>query len=359
MTGLLLCNLGTPDEPTPTAVRRYLRQFLSDPRVIDINPVGRWLLLNLIILPFRPRKSAHAYKKIWTERGSPLRWHSDDLLAAVRERLGPEWVVELGMRYQRPSLESALGKLRAAGADRVVVLPLYPQYAASTTGSTVAEVFRLAALPWAPPTLSFAGVFYDEPSFIEALAIQGEPILNAEKPDHVLMSFHGLPERHLRKSEADAGGSSACHCLATPHCCDRVAHDNRNCYRAQCFATARALAARLALADGSWSVSFQSRLGRTRWIHPYTDAVIRQLAAQGKKRLVVFCPAFTADCLETLEELGIRGKEQFIAEGGERLTLVPSLNATPAWADAVVGLARRAVFLADRKPALPRDSNKD
>jgi ferrochelatase len=338
MIGLLLCNLGTPDHPCPSSIRRYLQQFLSDPRVLDINPASRWLLLNLFILPFRPRKSASAYQKIWTERGSPLLWHSQDLATAVRERLGPDWVVELGMRYQDPSMAAALDALRAAGADRIVVFPLYPQYAVSSTGSTVAEVLGLASRAWAPPTLSFIEPFFDDPGFINAMAGQGTPILKAEKPDHVLMSFHGLPERHLRKTDA-----SGRHCLASPDCCEHIGTTNRNCYRAQCFATARALAARLQLAPGTWSASFQSRLGRSRWIHPYTDDMIPGLARQGKKRLVVFCPAFVADCLETLEEIGIRAKEQFIASGGDQLTLVPSLNASPAWVDAVVGLARRQV----------------
>ena len=338
MTGLLLCNLGTPDDPSPTAVRRYLRQFLSDPRVLDINAVGRWMLLNLIILPLRPRKSAAAYQKIWTERGSPLLWHGEDLVTAVRDRLGPDWAVELGMRYQHPSIASALGKLRQAGVDRVVVFPLYPQYAVSSTGSTVAELFRIAAKAWAPPTLTFVDAFYDDAGFIDAFAAVGAPILKTEAPDHVLMSFHGLPERHMRKTDPTGR-----HCLANADCCDRIGPANRACYRAQCFATARALASRLALTEGSWSVSFQSRLGRTPWIHPYTDVVIPRLAAEGKKRLVVFSPAFVADCLETIEEIGMRAKEQFIAAGGETLTLVPSLNATPTWADAVVALARRQV----------------
>jgi ferrochelatase len=338
MTGLLLCNLGTPDAPSPGAVRRYLRQFLSDPRVLDINVLGRWILLNLLILPLRPRKSAAAYQKIWTERGSPLLWHSEDLVAAVRERLGPDWAVELGMRYQKPSLAAALEKLSKAGVDRVVVFPLYPQYAVSSTGSTVAELFRVAAQAWSPPTLTFVDAFYDDAGFIDAFAAVGGPLLKAEEPDHVLMSFHGLPERHMRKTDPTGR-----HCLAHADCCDRIGPANRACYRAQCFATARALARRLALPEGSWSVSFQSRLGRTPWIHPYTDVVISQLAVAGKKRVVVFSPAFVADCLETVEEIGMRGKDQFIAAGGEKLTLVPSLNATPAWADAVVALARRQV----------------
>ncbi len=336
MTGLLLCNLGTPDQPTPTAVRRYLREFLSDPRVLDISSVGRWLLLNGIILPLRSSKSAAAYRKIWTERGSPLRWHSDDLVTAVRAKLGPEWVVELGMRYQNPSIASALERLCVAGVDRVVVFPLYPQLAASSTGSTVAEVMRLAALRWSPPILSLVGAFYDDPAFLDAFAAQGAPLVKSEMPDCTLFSFHGLPERHIRKS--DASGS---HCLASKDCCLSMGSARRDCYRAQCFATARALAARLGLEVGAWRVSFQSRLGRTPWIEPYTDVVLRQLAAEGKKRLLVFCPAFVADCLETLEEIGIRGREQFLAAGGEALILVPSLNSSAAWADAVAALARR------------------
>jgi ferrochelatase len=334
MTGLLLCNLGTPDQPTPRSVRRYLRQFLGDARVLDLNPVGRWALLNLIILPFRPRKSAEAYRKIWTDRGSPLLGHSQDLVAAVRERLGAGWAVELGMRYQNPSLGGALDRLRKAGADRVVVFPLYPQYAASTTGSTVAEALRLAGQPWAPLSLSFVEPFYDHPAFIAAFAAQGAPLLQSEHPDHVLFSFHGLPERHLRKTEVSPG-----HCLAQGNCCDGVSSVNRRCYRAQCFATARAIAARLALAEGTWSVSFQSRLGRTRWIEPYTDKAIAALGQKGCKRLAVFCPSFVADCLETLEEIGIRGRAQFLAAGGEALTLLPSLNASALWVELVATLA--------------------
>ena len=338
LTGLLLVNLGTPDDTSPGAVRRYLAEFLADPRVLDINPIGRWALLNLVILPTRPRKSAEAYQKIWTERGSPLLFHTEDLAAAVRARLGDGWMVEVGMRYQRPSLKSAMDKLHAAGADRVVVFPLYPQYSASSTGSTAEEIFRLAAPRWVTPTLSFVAPFYDDPGFIDAFAAQGAPVLAEQRPDHVLMSFHGLPERHMHKADETGG-----HCLASAGCCDRIIPANRHCYRAQCFATARALATRLELADGTWSVSFQSRLGRTPWIRPYTDLVLPQLAAAGKKRVAVFCPAFVADCLETLEEIGIRAKRDFIAAGGDDLTLIPSLNASPRWVDTVVDLTKRSM----------------
>ena len=336
MRGLLLVNLGTPDEPEAPAVRRYLREFLSDPRVLDIHPVGRAALLNLVILPRRPARSAEAYRKIWDERGSPLLYHSRDLTAAVAEKLGAGWKVELAMRYGAPSIPDALERLRAAAADQIVVLPLYPQFAASSTGSSLEAVYAHAAARWNTPMLSAVPAFYDDPGFIGAFAAVGRPVLDTLRADHALMSFHGLPERHMRKSD-----ESGRHCLASEGCCDRIDGANRNCYRAQSFATARALAAALDLEDGAWSVSFQSRLGRTPWIHPYTDVVIPELAARGVKRLAVFCPAFVADCLETLEEIGIRAREQFLAAGGEELALVPSLNSTPAWVDAVVALARR------------------
>lgn len=336
MTGLLLVNLGTTDAPDTAAVRRYLRQFLSDPRVLDINPIGRAALLHLIILPFRPAKSAHAYRKVWTDRGSPLLFHSVDLVEQVRARLGNEWTVELAMRYGSPSIESALAKFRAQAVDRIVVFPLYPQYSSASTGSTVEEIFRIAGKLWVTPNLSFVEPFYDDPGFISAFASVGAPIIAAEKPDHVLFSYHGLPERHMHK--ADDSGK---HCLASDGCCDKIVTVNRSCYRAQCYATTRALAAKLGLSAERHSVSFQSRLGRTPWVRPYTDLVLPELVKAGKRRVVVFCPAFVADCLETLEEIGIRAREDFIKAGGESLTLVPSLNASPAWADAVVALMTR------------------
>jgi ferrochelatase len=335
--GLLLVNLGTPDEPTTPAVRRYLRQFLSDPRVLDIHPAGRAALLNLVILPRRPAQSAEAYRKIWdASRGSPLLFHSQDLTRLVAERLGAGWKVELAMRYGSPSIESALERLRAAAADQIVVLPLYPQYAASSTGSSLEEVYRIAAARWNTPSIAAVPPFYDDERFVAAFAAVGRPILERERPDQILFSFHGLPERHMRKSD-----ESGHHCLASPSCCDRVDGVNRNCYRAQCYATARSLATALGLEEDRWSVSFQSRLGRTPWIRPYTDVVLDELAARGVKRLAVFCPAFVADCLETLEEIGIRARDQFRKAGGDELFLVPSLNSSPAWVDAVVDLARR------------------
>jgi ferrochelatase len=329
-TGLLLINLGTPDAPTTSAVRRYLREFLSDPRVLDIGAVGRWLLLNLIILPTRPAKSAHAYRQIWdAERGSPLLAYSKQLAVGVQDKLGASWRVELAMRYGRPTIASALDALR--DTDRIVVLPLFPQYAASSTATATARVMELASAHWDVAAIDVVPAFYGESGFLTAFTAVAQPALAAATPDHVLFSFHGLPERQIKKS-GDA------RCLAEQRCCDR---DMPRCYRAQCYATARALAARLGLDESRYTVCFQSRLGRTPWIAPYTDVVIDELAAKGIKRVAVLCPAFVADCLETLEEIGMRARAQFKAGGGDELVLVPSLNATPAWIEAVCAIAER------------------
>jgi ferrochelatase len=332
--GLLLLNLGTPDEPTTSAVRRYLAEFLSDPRVIDINPVGRTLLLYGVILPFRPKKSAAAYREVWdAERGSPLLFHGQDLATAVQSELGDEWRVELAMRYGKPSIKSVLTSLVEAGVTELVVMPLYPQYASSSTGSSLEAVYKAVAdLPVVLP-LDAVPDFYADPGFIGAASSVTQRTTAEFKPDHLLFSFHGLPERHVRASDF-----SKSHCLASDTCCDTITIANRSCYRAQSYATARLMAAEMGLADGSWSVSFQSRLGRTPWIQPYTDQVLVELAKAGVKRLAVVCPSFVADCLETLEEIGIRAREDFVAAGGEELRQVPCVNADPGWVSAICAL---------------------
>jgi len=334
-TGLLLVNLGTPDAPTTGAVRRYLREFLGDPRVLDIHPVARALLLHLIILPRRPAKSAHAYASIWdAKRGSPLLYHSRDLAAAVAEQLGPDWHVELAMRYGKPSLGDALDALARSEVERVVVLPLFPQYASSSTGTAQARVMELAGQRWNVPALDFVPAFYSDPGFIAAFEQVARPVLAEFRPDHVLFSFHGLPVRQIVKTDRDRSI-----CFQRTTCCDELT--NPHCYRAQSFATARALASRLELASDRYTICFQSRLGRTPWIEPYTDHVIDRLGRGGTKRVAVMCPAFVADCLETVEEIGIRAREQFKLAGGDELILVPSLNATPPWVDAVCAIATR------------------
>jgi len=308
MVGILLINLGTPDAPTTPAVRRYLKQFLSDPRVIDIHPLARQLLLKLIILPFRSPKSAEAYQKIWTEKGSPLLVHTLALGEAVAKKLGPNYAVEIGMRYGSPSIESAFNKLVKKGVSEIKVLPLFPQYASSSTGSALEELFRVARKQTLIPPLSTLPPFYDHSGFIESFVERGKPVLEKVRPDHVLFSFHGLPERHIQKGDP---------------------------YQTHCFQTAEAIAKKIGIPGDFCSVSFQSRLGRTPWIKPYTDLVIPELIQSGKKRIVVFCPSFVADCLETLEEIGIRAKKSAMAHGAEDLVLIPSLNQSPQWVETV------------------------
>jgi ferrochelatase len=334
-TGVLLVNLGTPDSPRVADVRRYLREFLGDPRVIDIPAALRWLLLYGVILPFRPRRSAAAYACIWREEGSPLLLHSRAFAAALAEKLGDEFAVELGMRYGAPAIADALARLESRGVTHIVALPLFPQYASSSSGSALQRILECVAERWNVPDIETLGPFYDEPGFIEALADLAKPQLDDFEPDHVVMSFHGLPERQVRKSD-----TSGRHCLAGEDCCDRISDTNRFCYRAHCFATARLLAAALGLPDAGYSVAFQSRLGRTPWIRPYTDLLLPELAKRGVRRVAFLCPSFVADCLETLEEIGIRGREQWRELGGSDLLLVPCLNADPAWVEAVAGWIR-------------------
>jgi protoporphyrin/coproporphyrin ferrochelatase len=335
-TGVLLINLGTPDSPDTGDVRRYLREFLSDPRVIDINPVGRALLLNLVILPVRPAKSGAAYRSIWMPEGSPLLVHSQRLTEKVRATLGGDYLVELGMRYGNPSIPAALQKLLAAQPAKLVVLPLFPQYSSAANGSALERVQSVLNQQWNVPPVETVGAFYDDPGFIEAFTQVARHHLQPFRPDFVLFSYHGLPERHVLKSDV-----SGRHCLQTPSCCDAIVEANRYCYRAHCYATTRALVKNLGLTPDNHSVSFQSRLGRTPWVKPYTDVVLPELAKAGKKRLAVLCPAFVADCLETVEEIGIRAREQWRSLGGEELLLVPSLNAEPAWVETVARLVRQ------------------
>lgn len=333
--GLLLVNLGTPDSPKTGDVHRYLREFLSDPRVIDIGAFRRWLLLNLIILPLRPRRSAEAYEKIWTERGSPLLFHSRDLAAKVQARCGDGVVVELAMRYGNPSIPDALDRLRRQGIDRIVLFPLYPQYSSAATGSSIERVLREVAASWNTPFVQVVPPFYRHRAFIDACVDVARPVFAEGSWERVIFSFHGLPERHCLKSDA-----TGAHCLKSADCCDGIVDANRNCYRAQCFATAAAIAEGLGVPPGRRVVCFQSRLGRSPWIRPYTDEVVVDLAKGGIKRALILSSAFVADCLETLEEIGLRAAASFKAAGGEILRLVPSLNAEDAWADGVVALAK-------------------
>jgi len=333
--GLLLINLGTPDEPTPKAVRRYLREFLSDPNVIDISALGRFLLLNLVILPFRPKKSAQAYQKIWDEtHGSPLLHNSLKLAEAVSKRLEGTWQVEFGMRYGNPSLQAAMERLRDGGVDEVVILPLYPQYATSSTASSIQAVQRLWKELGEPYRLEFIEDFYRDPGFIRALKATSEAYVQTGEGHHVLFSCHGLPVRQVAATATEPGL-----CCEADDCCNTIQDINKRCYRAQCLATSRLLATALGLEESDWSMSFQSRLGRTPWIQPFTGEHIPQLVEDGVRHLHVICHSFTADCLETLEEIGIRAQEDFQAAGGETLTLAPCVNDHPTWVEGIADLA--------------------
>jgi len=334
-TGLLLINLGTPRSPAPRDVRVYLREFLSDPRVIDVPAWKRWLVLNLFILPFRPRRSGQAYSKIWTASGSPLLVHGIALRDKIRARVGADVAVELGMRYGEPSIRTALGALVRAGVERVVVFPLYPQYSSAATGSSIECVHAEAGRLQNTPYLQVVPPFYDHPAFVAACARIARPHVDPHRHELVFFSFHGLPERQVRKSDP-----TGAHCLASPDCCERESVARRFCYRAQCRATARLLAGALGLSDSQWMVVFQSRLGRDPWLTPQTDLVLADKARQGVRRAAILSPAFVADCLETLEELGLRGRETWLSNGGETLDVVPCLNADDAWADAAVRIAR-------------------
>lgn len=332
--GLLLVNLGTPDAPSTPEVRAYLREFLMDPRVLDVPLVKRGFIVNAFILPSRPRMSAEAYRKIWTERGSPLLVHGRDLVEKLSGALEPGVQVELAMRYGSPSIAAALDRFRESGVDRITVFPLFPQYSSSAWGSAIEKVFVEAARRWNVPFLQVIPPFYDHPAFLDAFAAIARDAIEKHDPQKVLMSFHGLPERQIRKSD-ESGGR---HCLQSGSCCDRITQVNRHCYRAQCFVTARGIAGRLGLSEGQWEVAFQSRLGREPWIRPYTDETIVRYAAAGVKRVAVICPAFVADCLETLEEIGLRAREDFRSHGGDDLCLVPSLNSDDCWVKAVLGI---------------------
>jgi ferrochelatase len=338
-TGVLLINLGTPDAPTPEAVGPYLRQFLMDGFVIDVPKPLRWFLVNVMIVPRRKIQSASAYQKVQLPGGSPLLVHTRALAEQVAVELASDnlYTVEYAMRYGNPSIASALTKLNLPDISTIIVLPLYPQYAESSFETAVVETKRVAEELGCAGRLSFLPPFYDRPELIAAFARRLADTHEQHPGDHVVFSFHSLPERHLKRLD-----ESQQHCLVKADCCERIGAVNRNCYRAQCVFTARGIAAELGLRDEDYTVSFQSRLGRAKWIGPTTEVVLRELAQNGVKRVLVSCPSFVADCLETVEEMGIRGRKTFIDAGGEELYLVPSLNAEPGWVRTVANWIRDA-----------------
>ncbi|MBC3423361.1 ferrochelatase [Pseudomonas sp. L7] len=332
---LLLVNLGSPASTSVADVRRYLNQFLMDPYVIDLPWPVRRLLVSLILIK-RPEQSAHAYASIWWDEGSPLVVLTRRLQAAITPHW-PHGPVEIAMRYGQPALPEVLERLAAQGVRKVTLAPLYPQFADSTVTTVVELARQTVAERDLPVEMRVLQPFYDEPEYIDALVTSARPYLEQDY-DHLLLSFHGLPERHLKK--LDPTGS---HCFQSPNCCETACAQVRKvCYRSQCLASAAAFAKAAGIPEGKWSASFQSRLGRAKWIEPYTETRLDELAKAGVKKLLVMCPAFVADCIETLEEIGDRGKEQFIEAGGEELVLVPCLNDHPQWAQVLAGMCERA-----------------
>ncbi len=326
---VLLVNLGSPDSTAHGDVRRYLDQFLMDPFVLDVPAPVRALIVKALILPTRPAKSAEAYEKIWTEDGSPLIVISHRSRAALEARMGIP--VGLAMRYGSPSVAAGIDALtaRAGTADEIVVVPLYPQYAmasSKTVEVAVASAMRARGLRY-----RFVPPFFDDPGYLEALTTVMRPRLPADV-QHVLFSYHGIPARHLRKVDPTRR-----HCLSSPDCCAIPSAAHATCYRHQSFATTQGVAERLGLDADRFSIAFQSRLGGG-WLQPFTDVVLAELPARGITRIAVACPSFVADCLETLEEIEIRGREAFLAAGGESFAYLPCLNDDPRWIDALAAL---------------------
>lgn len=326
---ILLINLGTPDDPTPSKVGKYLTQFLNDKRVIDINPIGRFILVNCIIVPFRSFKSSKLYKAIWTKEGSPLLLHSIDLKNKLQKIVSADTHVELAMRYQTPSIKNALENLRKLRPEKIHIIPLYPQYASSSTGSTLEEVLNRIKGWEVIPNLNVISKFYDHPKFIEALINEAKNY-DISAYDHVVFSYHGLPERQILKGAAHYGNNTC----QMGDCCNKITANNRYCYRANSMETTRQLVKALHIPEGKYTSAFQSRLD-DKWLKPYSDKVVAELAKKGAKNILVFSPAFVADCLETIYEIGTEYQEIFHENGGEKVTLVRSLNSSDGWVKAV------------------------
>ncbi len=331
--GVLIVNLGTPDSPSVADVRKYLNEFLMDGRVIDIPPLSRALLVKGIIVPFRGPKSAKTYQKIWTENGSPLMYYGARVAERLQDNLGHDYHVELAMRYQNPSIESALQKLQQAGVSSIRVIALFPQYASATTGSVHEKVMEFVRTWQTIPDISFVNSFCDDDLMIRVFAENGRKY-RPESFDHILFSFHGLPQRQLKK--ADITGK---YCLQSKDCCATLTPANQFCYSAQSYHTAKLIAKELNIPAEKFTVTFQSRLGRDPWAQPYTSEVIHELARKGARRILVFCPAFVADCLETIYEIGQEYDEEFRELGGEKIQLVESLNDDPLWIEALARMA--------------------
>mgnify|MGYP006414858083 FL=1 len=328
-TTVLLVNLGTPESPRVSDVRSYLSQFLNDPRVIDIPYLLRKILVNLIIVPFRAPKSAKIYKDLWTPEGSPIIIHGNAAKQKLQTQLGDQYQVELAMRYKNPSIPSVLERIRKSNPDKIIVLPLFPHYASASTGSALQEVMEVIKNWWVIPELSLISQYWNHSGFINAFVERGRQY-DISSYDHVLFSYHGLPERQVDKVYDDG--------LCSDHNCEHeVTDENKYCYKAVCFGTTRLLAEKLGLSPEQYTVCFQSRLDK-KWLEPFSDKVVEEKAKEGAKRLLVFSPAFVADCLETTVEIGEEYQEIFVEHGGEKVQLVESLNDHPLWIDTLEDL---------------------
>ena len=334
--GIVLMNLGSPDSTKVPDVRKYLNEFLMDERVIDKPWLLRALLVKGIIVPFRAPKSAEAYEKIWTKEGSPLVVLTKQLQEALQARI--EEPVEIAMRYGNPTPQDAYEKLlkKQPDLEEVIVLPLYPHYAMSSYETAIEymeEVYKKKNYPF---KLSFIPPFYNEETYLNALAENIRPYLN-QKHDHILFSYHGIPGRHIRKSDVTSS-----HCLANENCCELESPAHSFCYRHQVRTTTKLVTEKLGIPTDQYSISFQSRLGKG-WLEPFTDFRLAEMPQEGIKNLLILCPAFVSDCLETLEEIAMRGKEIFMSAGGESFTMIPCLNTHPLWIDAVEGYMRERI----------------
>lgn len=320
--GILLVNLGSPDSTAVPDVRRYLNEFLMDERVIDVAWPVRRFVVGMILIN-RPKETAHAYEKIWTKEGSPLIVTSRNTQKKLQARV--KLPVELAMRYQNPSIPSAVRKLAEQGVDDLLMIPLFPHYAMSSYETAVVRVKEVARKFAPQMRVEVQPPYFNDPDYIAAMIASAEDFLKKDY-DYLLFSYHGIPERHLKKSDP-----TGCHCLANENCCEVASPAHATCYRAQCFQTTAAFVQQARIPREKYSVSFQSRLGKDPWLKPYTDFEFERLAKQGVKKLLVICPAFVSDCLETIEEIRIRGRETFLQAGGKELTQVPCLNEHPLW----------------------------
>jgi len=333
--GVLLINLGTPDSPSVSDVRKYLSEFLNDPRVIDIPWLLRKILVNLIIVPFRAPKSAKIYNQLWTDKGSPIIIYGGSVKEKLQSSLGNNFDVELAMRYQNPGMDEVLERMRKNNYSKIIIIPLFPQYASASTGSAIDKAMKIISKWWVIPEIKIISQFYDDEGFINTIVERAKKY-NLNEYDHFIFSYHGLPVRQVDKVYNDGKPCS------DHNCENEINDDNKYCYKAACYATTRLLVDKLRISKEKYTVCFQSRLDK-KWLEPFADKIIIEKAGEGKKKLLVFSPAFVADCLETIVEIGIDYKKLFLEHGGERLQLVESLNDHPLWIETLKNMVLKQI----------------